>query len=171
MKNQVLAAPLGIVCVDPYNIISSFYCLGRGGFRTTLLGSGGSNTTSSGFMTFGNPNSPGVSFDSPQKSTAATLSDSIRYSAPMAVSMSDTSKSGTCFQTPQYLPTFARNLMECCSIGGGYEVPSIPSSPMIDRNWLAVRFSGTSFGYNVHRSVSDDHTLGGFISIPPMVVY
>lgn len=171
MDNQPAAVPVGTVTLDYYNLISSFYALGRGGFRTHLCTSSGTSTATAWLASYV-PYGPYL--------TSNWLSI-LNATAPVAYTtfLSLTSNAGLTLtkagelqgvQSPQYLESHSRNLQECIAYGTTASVPSVPSSPMVDKGSLIFRAVGTATASNVYRAVSDDHSLGGFISIPAMFI-
>lgn len=171
MDNQPAAVPVGNTTLDYYNLFSSFYTLGRGGFRTHVLGAGGTSATAFWYTSFV-PYSSHLTtgwlsvFNS---SAAITFTQFLSYTSGCGVTIT---KFGELqgVQTPQYLEAHSRNLLECTAYGTAASVPYIPSSPMIDKGSLIFRTSGTGLSFNVYRAVADDHSMGGFISIPAMFI-
>lgn len=172
MDNQPAAVPVGNTNLDYYNTISSFYTLGRGGFRTHFFCSAGFSTTAgwmlsyvpytAAFLTTG-----WLGFYN--SSAAATYTQFLSYTSGCAVTLH---KSGEAqgVQTPQYLQAHSRNLLECIAYGTAASVPYIPSSPMVDKGCIVARSVGTGVALTAYRAVADDHSLGGFISIPAMFI-
>ncbi len=171
MDNQPAAVPVGNTSLDYYNLFSSFYTLGRGGFRTHLLNSNGASTTNlwyTSYVPYGAYLTTGW-LGIINTTAAATYTSFLSLTSGSGITAIKTGEfQGV--QTPQYLEAHSRNLLECTAYGTSASVPEIPSSPMIDKGSLIIRSAGTGTANNVYRAVSDDHSLGGFISIPAMFI-
>jgi len=169
LENQLAAIPTGYAVMDPYNIISSFYCLGRGGFRIHTSATSGPVGVYSMLVWLQTHNIGLANMLTMFANSTNTYIQGSFYGQGSGYSIL---RGGELHgvQSPQHLLGHSRNLIECTSIGTLNSVPTTPSSPMIDRLLIWFKGLGTFVGQNLYRAVADDHSLGGFISIPPMFV-
>lgn len=166
-NNNAAAVPSGVINLDPYNLISSFYVLGRGGFRTSLTAASGQSAVAYWIMWFATQNATAPAWSSVLATFTSTFSQSLYATTGFSLApIRGGEFKGV--QTPQYLQAHSRNIPECTVYATSTTVPGFPSSPMVDKGAIYLRSVGTLTAQYVYRAVADDHTLGGFVSIPPM---
>jgi len=159
-------APTGTPLTDPYNLISSFYCLSRGSMRITAM----SATT---------PSSCGMNVVNLQYLTSAQTALATAITVAGGLSASQAFYDGKGFsqmignmqvggwsaQVPQYTQGHSRAVSSNYYYTGS---PVTPVDPGTDRSYISVRNFATSLNAcYYHRAGGDDLNLGGFVSIPP----
>lgn len=157
-------APTGTPLLDPYNLISSLYCLSRGSMRihamfSTTSTSGGINVIAKGLMSASDSaaaviTAPGV-----------TASQAIYDSKGLSMALQNLQMGAWSVQVPQYTQGHSR-----CTASNYYYTGSAitPVDPGTDRSYITVRnFTASASANYYYRAGGDDLNLGGFVSIPP----
>lgn len=157
-------APTGTPLLDPYNLISSLYCLSRGSMRihamfSTTSTTGGINLISKAIMT--NAETAAAVITAP----GITASQAIYDTKGTSIALQNLQMGAWSVQIPQYTQGHSR-----CTASNYYYTGSAIQAldPGTDRSYLIVRnFTASASGNYYYRAGGDDLNLGGFVSIPP----
>lgn len=157
-------APTGTAITDPYNLISSLYCLSRGGMRISGFSSTGAST--------------GFKFVSIQRAvsgaTVSALLNTFTASASQfnwdanctGIAPVLLNQGGWSVQVPQQTRGHSRSTWANSFYSS---TPFTTTDNGCDTTYLETRQNGVGVADYIYRAGADDINLGGFVSIPPLV--
>jgi len=158
-------APTGTPLLDPYNLLSSLYCLSRGSMRIAGFTSNGS-VTSIRYNSLQRLNIAVTSISTMLGSTGVTAAQWFYDSILSGTHVSLQTLGGWIMQVPQYTDGHSRAIASNYYYTGSSVTGHDHGT---DRSYISSRsITTTYYADYIYRSVGDDFNMGGFVSIPPM---